>query len=131
MLPFFFLRYGLWFGALFRGSARALAVAVVVALVWLFGAGYIGAKASYHYENRIYINSSGEYNFGSRAEDISRLNWIRLVRGIASPAGLPEKILQEEDAVHPAVTGIFTVFYLCLGMLLQHRTLHRLRKRYG
>ena len=131
VLPFFFLRYGLWFGALFRGSARALAVAVVVALVWLFGAEYIGAKAYYHYENRVYINRSGEYNFSFRAEDVRRINWIRLARGIASPAGLPEKILQEEDAVHPAATGMFTVFYFSLGMLLHHRTLRRVRKRYG
>ena len=131
VLPFFFLRYGMWFGTVFKGSARALAVAVIAALVWFIGAEYAGAKAYDYFEDKSYVLSPGGYNVDISAESLRLLEWFASARGIASPAALPVKILQREDAVHPATTGIFTALYLSLGMLLQHRTLHRVRKRYG
>lgn len=44
VLPFFFIRYGLWFGTMFKGATRALAAAVIVAMIWVFSAEHLSHK---------------------------------------------------------------------------------------
>ena len=133
VIPRFLVRLGLYFGQRSVAPAIGLLVSLGILISWsILGEAVTSWADERLQENFNYITLGLRPSSHLAAFMEASEGAIDRLRAISSPVSLPMRVyVSLWGGTSPGEFLLFTSFYWLLGTLLLHRTLHRVRRRYG